>query len=134
MRNKGSELCTEARTEGLRLQYICAIPYLITRLRILCILHIAYVKEHHVYTYTVSQSCTNNEICTSLFTRMPISESLNVVLFQICNVHITLSLLITIVNIRQSNTPASYMCTNIFILGTCFGKLLCQNHAVFCTE
>jgi len=40
--------------------------------------------------------------------------------------HITLSLLITIVNICQSNTPPSYICTNIFIFTTCSGKLFCQ--------
>ena len=71
MRNKWSVLCTEARTEGLRLQHICALLYVITRLRILCILHIAYVKEHHVYTYSGTQSCINSEICTS-FTQLSI--------------------------------------------------------------
>jgi len=48
--------------------------------------------------------------------------------------HITLSLLMTIVNICQSNTPPSYVCTNIFIFATCSGKLFCQNQAVFCAE
>ena len=45
------------------------------------ILHIAYVKENHVYTYIKSYSCINNEICTLLFTRLTLTESLNVDLF-----------------------------------------------------
>jgi hypothetical protein len=60
---------------------------LISRLRITCILHIAFVNKT-TFKLALRANPINNEISTSLFIGLALSESLNVVLFYTCNVQI----------------------------------------------